>query len=140
MASACKVGVSHPLASMESLVLDDLSSQVIYMVPPGRYLGRYDKMLERLRAHKPALDVRFVESQSDIEVNVACGGGVSIHPVAQVRLHKPRNGIVAIPLEPLNCSHLALAYEAGDLRAEKFCACAAERINVARSPGPGFEV
>ncbi len=117
MRNACVVSVSHPLAGSATLTLDDLVTQTVLMVPPGRYLERYDRLLDRLLSHKPPLEVRFVESQSDIEVNVASGAGVTLRPVPLAHLNAPRpdRGVVAIPISPLSSSHLAFAFNPATL-------------------------
>ena len=123
MRTACEVGVSHPLAGSAALTLEDLSAQTVLMVPPGRYLGRYDRLVERLLSGRPPVNVRFVESQSDIEVNVASGAGVTLRPVPLERLNVPRSGrgVVAIPTDPCAPSHLAFAFDPANERARTFC-------------------
>lgn len=133
MRTACEVGVSHPLAGSSALTLDDLVTQTILMVPPGRYLGRYDRLVERLLSGRPPIDVRFVESQSDIEVNVASGAGVTLRPVPLERLNVPRpdRGVIAIPTDPSAPSHLAFAFDPANERARTFCERAAKGVRAA---------
>ena len=128
MRSACQVGLDHPLAHACELGLPDLVGYRIIMVPRGRYLSAYDRMLRRLEEHVPSLDVRFVESQSDIEVNMASGRCLTIRPAPLGRLGVPMGRVVAVPLVPPNTIHLAFACTAGDALAEGFCQFAAKHV------------
>lgn len=123
MSTACEVGVSHPLSSSATLALEDLTTQTVLMVPPGRYLRLYNRLVERLLSGKPPINVRFVESQSDIEVNVASGAGVTLRPVPLERLNVPRpdRGVIAIPTDPSTPSHLAFAFDPTNEGARTFC-------------------
>lgn len=126
--NACLVSTSHPLAKTASITYDMLRSQTVLLMPPGSYLGSYRRALENLKVHLPSSSIRYLDNNSDIEMNVAAGRGISIRPIRPDRMGQPHSGLVAVPFDPPVITHLCAAYAGEDVHGNKrrFCTFAQE--------------